>query len=79
MKLFVWLKDRPVHKKHLQNLVQSAHPFTKSNLAWVTWYQVIIISSSQSQLGNLYREQFGLQNDLHSYFKCKLEAHQKIH
>lgn len=79
MELFVWLKVRPVHKKNLLNLVQSAHTFTKSNLAWVTWYQVIIISSSQSQLGNLYREQFGLQNDLHSYFKCKLETHPKGH
>lgn len=79
MELFMWLKVKPVHKKHLKNLVQSAHPFTKSNLAWMTWYQVIIISSSQSQLGNLYSEQFGLQKDLCSYFKCKLERHPKSH
>lgn len=79
MELFKWFKFSLVHKKHLQNLVQSAHPFTKSSLASVTWYQVIIISSSQARLENLYREQVGLQKNLCSYFKCKLETHPKSH
>lgn len=79
MELFLWFQVRHVHKKHLQNCVQSACPFTKQILAWVAWDQVNIISSSQSQLGNLDKEQFRLQKNLCSYFKFMLETHPENH
>lgn len=79
MELFMWLKVRHVHKKHLQNWVQSARPVTKSILAQVAWDQVNIISSSQSQLGKLNWELFRLQKNLRSYFKWTLETHPESH